>query len=304
MRHLTSLRYIDAVTRQKSIRKASESMAITATALNRRILAIEAELGEPIFERLPSGMRLNAAGEIFIEYIRKQFADLERVRSQIADLSGMRRGHVRIVSTEEMLHYFLPKQIADYRLLNPAVTFEIDCKTAAEAELALKQHHSDIALIAEPLQSAYFYTMAQLHQPIICMMHKNHPLTHSNKPLYLQDCIDYPLVLPKSHSHLRILLNKMMVQKNLPITHQLESNSFEFIYAYLHHENAISFQFPINLNPEDTEFITRPLHNENLPTGILNIGHLNGRVLPVAAAKFLEYSVRFLHHNHPHAIIA
>ena len=38
MRHMTNLRFIDAVAREKSIRKAAEKMAITSTALNRRIL--------------------------------------------------------------------------------------------------------------------------------------------------------------------------------------------------------------------------------------------------------------------------
>ena len=44
MRFMTSLRFIDAVAREKSIRKAAEKLAITSTALNRRILQIEDEL--------------------------------------------------------------------------------------------------------------------------------------------------------------------------------------------------------------------------------------------------------------------
>ncbi len=90
MRHLTSLRYIDAVAKAGSIRGAAESLAITSTALNRRILALEEELGVPVFERLPHGVRLSSAGEILIHHIRNQISDMERVRSQIADLSGVR----------------------------------------------------------------------------------------------------------------------------------------------------------------------------------------------------------------------
>ena len=94
MRFMTSLRFIDAVAKEKSIRKAAEKLAITSTALNRRILQIEDEIGQPLFERLASGVRLNTAGELFVQHIRAQQADLARVQSQLADLSGMRRGHV------------------------------------------------------------------------------------------------------------------------------------------------------------------------------------------------------------------
>ena len=52
MRHLLPLKYIDAVAKAGSIRKAAETLAITSTALNRRILAMEEDLGVPIFERL------------------------------------------------------------------------------------------------------------------------------------------------------------------------------------------------------------------------------------------------------------
>ncbi len=81
MRYLASIRYIDAVVKAGSIRAAADTLAITSTALNRRILAMEEELGVPIFERLPHGVRLSAAGEIYIHHIRNQLSDMERVRS-------------------------------------------------------------------------------------------------------------------------------------------------------------------------------------------------------------------------------
>ena len=106
MKHLLPLTYIDAVTKAGSIRKAAETLAITSTALNRRILAMEEELGVPIFERLPRGVRLTTAGEILIHHIREQLTDMERVKSQIADLTGERRGHVSIACSQALLSFF------------------------------------------------------------------------------------------------------------------------------------------------------------------------------------------------------
>ena len=58
MRHL-NFEFIEGVIRAGSIRKASEDMNITASALNRRINRFEDEFGYEIFERLPRGVRLN-----------------------------------------------------------------------------------------------------------------------------------------------------------------------------------------------------------------------------------------------------
>ena len=53
MKHLLPLTYIDAVSKAGSIRKAAET-AITSAALNRQILAMEEELGVPIFRTSPA----------------------------------------------------------------------------------------------------------------------------------------------------------------------------------------------------------------------------------------------------------
>ena len=115
MRALITLKFVETVARTGSIRRAAEQLAITSTALNRRILALEEELGYPLFERLPSGVRLNTAGEVFVDFIRRQSSDFERVKSQLADLAGVRRGHINISATPEALKSFLPEQIAQYR---------------------------------------------------------------------------------------------------------------------------------------------------------------------------------------------
>lgn len=103
MRQLTPLQFIDAVARAGSIRMAAEGMALTSTALNRRVLALKEELGMPIFERLARGVRLSTAGELLIHHLRNQAAELETLKSQIADLAGERRGHVAIACSQAFL---------------------------------------------------------------------------------------------------------------------------------------------------------------------------------------------------------
>ena len=57
MRIFKTYEMVDAVVKSGSFRKASEIMSITSTALNRRVIALEEDLGVEIFERLPHGVR-------------------------------------------------------------------------------------------------------------------------------------------------------------------------------------------------------------------------------------------------------
>jgi len=140
MRHLLPLQYIESIAKFGSIRKAAEQLSISPSALNRRLLAMEDELNVPLFERIASGVRLTTAGEIMLDHIRNQISDMERVKSRIADLSGMRRGHVAMACTPELSGQFLASQILKYRQDFPGVTFDVAIYERGPAEEALEDH--------------------------------------------------------------------------------------------------------------------------------------------------------------------
>jgi DNA-binding transcriptional LysR family regulator len=137
MRHLRILHYVDEVARSGSIRKAADQLNVTASAVNRRIMDLEEELGTPLFERRPRGVRLTAAGEVFVNYLRQQDGEVERMKSQIEDLKGMRRGLVRIACSQALALEFLPRQIGEFRKRHPLVTFDVKVFDHEQAMKAL-----------------------------------------------------------------------------------------------------------------------------------------------------------------------
>lgn len=295
MRHLLPLRYIDAIAKTGSIRRAAENLSITSTALNRRVLAMEEELGSPIFERLPRGVRLNSAGEILIDHIRHQLSDMERVQSQIADLSGFRRGHVAIACSQALLPYFLPDQISQYRKAHPAVTFGVHLRDRAAAEQALADHTADLALVFEPIQLTEFQTVLTVPQPVAAVMARDHPLAEREN-VRLHDCLAYPLALPTAPYGVRHLLDTAMAGASFNLQPAIESDSFEFLRQYSLEEQAISFHIPIGLpaKPDDALAI-RTIDPRDVPAGLLYMGQLRGRTLPVAAARFADQIAKALH---------
>ena len=53
--HAAALLYFDAVRRAGSIREAARRLNVASSAVNRQILKLEAEVGAPLFDRLPGG---------------------------------------------------------------------------------------------------------------------------------------------------------------------------------------------------------------------------------------------------------
>ena len=290
---------VEAIIRAGSIRKAAEEMHITPSALNRRINRFEEELGYEIFERLPRGVRLNPAGELVLHHIRAQRSDFARLQSQVADLSGVRRGHVSIACSQALLPYFLPDQIARYRAEHPGVTFSVNTRDRVEAEHDLSTFASDIALVFEPRHLVDFEVVLAITQPICVLMREDNPLAQQ-EVVRLRDCLDQPYVAPSIKYGVRVLLDaaakKTTYRQIEPI---VESESFDLMRHYVLHEDAIAFQFPIGLDLTGARgYVVRPLSSRDVEPGNLLLGQLRGRALPVASGRFLQQlSTSLLEHG-------
>ena len=285
MRGLQPLQFIEAIARAGSIRSAAEGLAITSTALNRRLLALEEDLGVQIFERLAKGVRLSTAGELVIHHLRMQAADYEKLKSQIADLRGERRGHVAIACSQAFVPYFLPERIGAYRRDHPGVSFSVRVRDRTAAETALADHSADLALIFEPVRLSEVQVLASARQPIHAVMAADHPLAGKDM-VRLRDCALFPVVLPTAAYGVRHLIDVALVRSSITLQTMIETDSFDFMRHYPKQEHIVSFQIPVGLPKTYPAIVTRPLDPRDVPAGRLYLCQLRSRTLPVAAAKF------------------
>ena len=286
--NLSPLAYLDVIARAGSIRKAAEHLSITSTALNRRLLALEAELEAPLFERLPRGVRLSAAGEILIQHVRSQLADIQLLKLQIAELRGERRGRVSIACSQAFLPYFLPQQIALFRDAHPGVVFSVLRRERDAAEQALIDHSADIALVIEPISLRVMNAVARVKQVVHAVLREGHPLA-ARETVRLADCLDFPIGLPTPPHGVRQLLDLALAQmRSLPFV-VVESDSFDFLRNYRSDDNMITFQVPIGLGTRDgLGMVHRPVDGRDLRPAEVFVGHLWDRPLQSSASSFLE----------------
>ncbi len=291
MQNLRVYRYIDQIARMGSIRQAAEQLAITPSALNRRVIALEHELGVEIFVRLGRGVRLSAAGELLIDAMRKHLAETEAVKSRIADLSGLRRGHVSIACSQAVLPHFLPDQIRSYQADFSQVTFNILNKDGDEAAEALLNYSADVAIVFDPLRRSEFHTAFALPQEIHAIMAARHPLAKKEK-VSLGDCLQYPLALPTIQYGVRRTMEQLASRLSTRISPTLEADSYVLLQHYVARSQAVGFELQIGTPLiESNGLVSRPLTNPTTSQGSLFIVHLKGRALSVAAARFVQHTM-------------
>lgn len=288
MNHLRFLKYIDEIARCGSIRQAAERLHVAPSAVNRRLQDIEDELGTPIFERLPRGMRLTAAGEIFIGYVRSRAAELEQVRSRIEELRGMRRGTVRIAVSQALAPGFLPAAIHRFRRVHPLVDFKVDVVDHVRAVAALRAFETDLALVVGLAPDPDLHIVSRTEEPLMAVMHRSHPLA-SRAGVRLRDCAAYPVVLPNFETAGRQLLERYLARRSVSLRPIVESNSFELLRNCVYREAAITFQLAIGAVTDGGQLVVRPIEDRTFPRSNLVLAHLASRRLPVVAHGFGEH---------------
>jgi DNA-binding transcriptional LysR family regulator len=293
MRYARILRYVDEIARCGSIRKAAERLNVTASAMNRRVADLEDELGAPLFERKPRGVRLTAAGEVFVRYAREQATDLDRVKSQIEDLKGLRRGTVRIACSQALAHAFLPAEIAAFRAAHPLVAFDVKVLDHERAIAALASYDTDLVLVFRPPFLATFQPLMRLPQRLVALMAADHPLA-AKRTVRLRDCAAYPVALAERSMGGRQLLDEVAARAGLRFSTVIESNSFEFLRYYIARERLISFQIRIGAPALNADVVAREIDDRDVPQADLVLGHIRGRSLPIATAVFAERLIRRL----------
>jgi DNA-binding transcriptional LysR family regulator len=146
-----------AVAREGSMRAAGRALGLSQPTIARRLAAFEASFGGPtLFDRLPEGLRLNAAGEQLVpgaEGVEDAMLTLERRR---AAGSPVLRGTVR-VSAGECAAGFLARCLSGPTMtaLPSAITLELVDELRQTANLLRRQ--ADMALRHEPPEGGDFY---------------------------------------------------------------------------------------------------------------------------------------------------
>ena len=103
------LRYFTAVARHGSIREAAEELHVAQSALSRQIHKLEQDFGVPLFSAMRAASQLTSAGEIFLRHARSSLRQVERVRSELDALKGLRRGTINLQSIESLVPSVLPQ---------------------------------------------------------------------------------------------------------------------------------------------------------------------------------------------------
>lgn len=287
--HAAALKYLDAVVRLGSIRRAADRLNVASSAINRHILKIEDELGVRLFERLPRGVRLTPAGELLVQHVRGVLRDFDVIRSDIEELKGLRKGNVIVAAVEGVADEFLPKVVASFHGRHPGITFTLNVLDPNQIIAALRSNSADVGLMFNPPPQGGVKRAASVALRMGAVMTPDHLLAR-RKRLRLKDCQAYPLILPDTVHPNRDWLNAIFALSAIRSQPVAISNSFQLMRELAKQRLGIAFQTTVGIEEELArgELVYIPLDERKLAASVLVALVRAKEGLPTAASAFLE----------------
>lgn len=265
MLHARILVYLDEVARLGSIRRAATRLNVASSAINRQILALETQLGAPIFERMPRRLRLTATGEVLIAHVRETLKSHQRVTAQIEALKGLKRGEVTIATMNGIAAGPLPSFIDSIMASHPRVHIRVKVVPLDQIPNAVLTGDADIALGYNYPITPGLRVVASHDVHLGAVVAPNHPLT-KRRPAWLADCLEYPLVIGDRSMTIRPIVDMAFTRAGLPLHPTIETNSIEFMSRIARAGRAVSFLNPVDVDVHTArgELVFIPFHDLNV----------------------------------------
>jgi DNA-binding transcriptional LysR family regulator len=287
--HSRSIIYFDMIRQSGSIREASRRLNVAASAVSRQLIYLEDEIGAPLFERLPDGMKLTPAGEVMARHAMTVIHDAQRAAYEFDSLRGIRRGEVSLITVEGVNSDFLPAVISRANLLFPGI--EIKASTAGSADIpaVVRAGDADIGVaFSLPWNDELQQRGVGLFR-IGAVVPADHPLTKERRVTF-SACARYPLILSSSSLSIHGLMAPLLRRHKAPIKKVVQASSIELMKALAARGLGVAFQTRVGLEAElrDGLLVHLPLQDPEPIISELGAYVRAGRSLPNAVEAFLN----------------
>jgi DNA-binding transcriptional LysR family regulator len=243
------LRYVDQVARSGSIQGAAKELHVAASAVNRQVLQLERELGVPLFERLPRGMRLTPSGDAIVTLARRWRSDERRVAAEIRQMQGIHQGHVRVAAMDSHSTSVLPSLVERLAAEHPRISLSIELGSSDEAVAALLGGKADVAAVFNLSPRRELHSLWSAELPLGCIVAPGHALAEA-RSVSLQEVGAHPIALQSKALLIRRYLEAHYSWLfNDPRT-RVETNSLQLVKMLVRGGRHVALTSELDAAPE------------------------------------------------------
>jgi DNA-binding transcriptional LysR family regulator len=205
---LRHLRYFVTVAEELHFSRAAERLGMSQPPLSQQIRALEEDLGVRLFDRTSRTVELTEAGRLFLLEARATLSQADRARQVAARAQRGEIGELTVgLFPSALLAAPVAAAVLGFRREHPRVRLVLRERALRAALRELAGGELEISFLrhaSRPDVPAGFAVTEMMREPLMLVLHRDHPLARDDGPVPLEALAQEPFIhfSPRSDSAL------------------------------------------------------------------------------------------------------
>ena len=172
---INQLEVVVAVAQEKSFSRAAETLHRTQPAVSQAIRRLEAELGEPLFDRSSKDGTLTAAGRVLFDFAQQMLNLRQHAHTALKELKDLHRGKLTLSANEYTVMYLLPL-IPLFRARHPHIKIDVKRSLASRIASEVLGRETEIGIVSFKPNDPTVAAVPVLMDELALIVPPSHPL--------------------------------------------------------------------------------------------------------------------------------
>ena len=172
---ISQLEVFLAVAREGSFSRAADKLYRTQSAVSQAVRKLEAEIGEPLFDRSSRDGLLTDAGRVLQEYAERLLNLRENAREALVELRELQTGKL-VIGANEFTALYLLRILGEFRTLHPAIRIMVQRSLGSHIPDDVLRHHCEFGVLTYDPQDPELASIVVYSDELILVVPPQHPL--------------------------------------------------------------------------------------------------------------------------------
>ncbi|HEX3107354.1 MAG TPA: LysR family transcriptional regulator [Terriglobales bacterium] len=177
---ISQLEVFLAVAREGGFSRAAEKLYRTQSAVSQAIRKLEAEIGEPLFDRSTRDGVMTDAGQVLREYAERLLNLRENAREALGELRELQKGKL-VVGANEFTALYLLRVLAEFRRLHPAIRIVVQRSLGSQIPDDVRRHNCEFGVLTYDPQDPELASVVVYSDELIFVVPPQHPLARESQ---------------------------------------------------------------------------------------------------------------------------
>lgn len=236
---LRTLRAFVEVVRQGGFSQAAKIIHATQPTISKAVKQLEEEVGVPLLDRIGHRCVMTAAGEIVYRRAQTMLAEREDMVAELGDLSGLKKGTLRLGISRIGANTLFAPIFAAYRTRYPGIDIQVVEHGSERLLEIMLEGGLDLAASLLPTTENFDYQPLR-REPMMALLPTTHPLAHAQS-LDLAELASSPFILFEAGFTLNQVIADACQRRGFSPTVTARSGQIDFIVELVANGLGVAF---------------------------------------------------------------